>query len=134
MLDFDSVLVFVISLSAAKCILVGVATVEIGASRSAHRFVVLFFHVQRGGNRATDLKDQIAPLNFLPLRQIAGDHADHLSCWVCVLSRPFLVVQTMLEVNPSAEMERRRCSHRICKVRPFCKILTYGCRAAFTAV
>lgn len=52
MLDFDSVLVFVISLSAAKCILVGVATVEIGASRSAHRFVVLFFHVQRGGEQS----------------------------------------------------------------------------------
>lgn len=57
-------------------------------------------------------------LNFLLLRRIDRDHADHPSCWVCVLSRPFPAVQTMPEVHPSAEMERRRRSHRVCKVRP----------------
>lgn len=72
------------------------------------------------------------PLNFLPLRQIARDHADHPSCWVCVLSRAFPAVQTMPEIHPSAEMERRRCSHRVCEVRPssaefLCSVFALEC-------
>lgn len=76
--------------------------------------LVCFFREgrERHGSQGPD-----CTLNFLPLGQLARDHADHPSCWVCVLSRPFPSVQTMPEVNPSTAMERRRCGHCVCQVR-----------------
>lgn len=90
-----------------------------------HQFSFGFFSERGKSDRSQD-----CPLNFLPLRQIDRDHADHPSCWLCVLSRPVPTVQTMSEVNPSTEVERTRCSNCICQVRScenvmfrFCMIL-----------
>lgn len=93
---------------------VAFSTVASG-ERSVSR--ALFFVVFQGGQRATDHKDQIAPLNFLPAGQNARDHAEHPRCRVCLLPRPFPAVQAMPEVHPCAEMERGRRSHRVCQVR-----------------
>lgn len=91
------------------------------------------------GRRATDLIDQIACWTFCLSDRLHRDHVDHLGCWVCVLSGPFPSVQTMLEVHPSTEMERRRCSHCVGQVRPskvssFFFSWTYICTLIITSV
>lgn len=57
------------------------------------------------------------PLNFAPLGQLDGDHADHPGCWLRVLPGPFPPVQTMSEVDPSAEVERAGRCDSVCQVR-----------------
>lgn len=97
----------------------GVATIEINMNCCFTDWYFVFF--REGKER----RSQDCPLNFLPLRQIDRDHADHPSCWLCVLSGPFSSIQTMSEVNPSTEVERKRCSNCICQVRP-CKNVVFG--------
>lgn len=57
------------------------------------------------------------PLNFAPLGQLGGDHADHPGCWLRVLPGPFPPVQTMSEVHPSTEVERAGRCNSVCQVR-----------------
>lgn len=101
-------------MSATIYILMGVAFVEINTNCCFTSFHFVLFFSERGKSD----RSQDCPLNFLPLRQIDRDHADHPSCWLCVLSRPVPTVQTMSEVNPSTEVERTRCSNCICQVSP----------------
>lgn len=93
MLDFDNVLCYL-----SKCMQEGVASSQINMD------CLLFSAFQRGGE-SDGFQGPDCLLNFLPLRQITRDHADHPSCWVCVLPRPFPSIQTMPEVHPSTKME-----------------------------